>query len=70
MSSCDEKTYGREAEESPLLEAVIRERLMKTAGCKSLSRYCVICSVEIRDCVVITCVQVVNKSIHQSIPRL
>jgi hypothetical protein len=27
---CDDRTGGREAEESPLLEAVARERLVKT----------------------------------------
>jgi hypothetical protein len=32
-----------EAEESPLLEAVARERLMKTAGWERLSGCCVIC---------------------------
>jgi hypothetical protein len=27
---CEERTWAREAEESPLLEAVARERLVKT----------------------------------------
>jgi hypothetical protein len=27
---CEERTWGREAEESPVLEAVARERLVKT----------------------------------------
>jgi hypothetical protein len=27
---CEERTWAREAEESPLLEAVTRERLVKT----------------------------------------
>jgi hypothetical protein len=27
---CEDRTWGREAEESPMLEAVARERLMKT----------------------------------------
>jgi hypothetical protein len=69
--------WAREAEESALLEAVDRERLLKTqqAG-KRLSGCCGdLRSVEISDSVVITCssdwcIQVVNKSNIQSIPRL
>jgi hypothetical protein len=30
MESCEERTWAREAEESPLLEAVAREQMMKT----------------------------------------
>jgi hypothetical protein len=30
VSACEERTWGREAEESPLLEAVAMERLVKT----------------------------------------
>jgi hypothetical protein len=37
---CEDRTSGREAKESPLLEAVARERLVKTAGWKSLSGCC------------------------------
>jgi hypothetical protein len=37
---CDKRTWAREAEESPLLEAVARERLVKTAGWKRLSGCC------------------------------
>jgi hypothetical protein len=41
MGDCEDRTWEREAEESPLLEAVAKEQLMKTqqAG-KSLSRCC------------------------------
>jgi hypothetical protein len=41
---CEERTWAREAEESPLLEAVARERLMKIqqAG-KRLASAMVIC---------------------------
>jgi hypothetical protein len=47
--------FNVEAEESPLLEAVTRERLVKTAGWKRLSVYCSdLYSVEISDGVVIT----------------
>jgi hypothetical protein len=44
MGVCDERNWEREAEESPLLEAVARERLVKTqqAG-KGLSGAVVIC---------------------------
>jgi hypothetical protein len=61
-----------EAEESPLLEAVARERLVKIAGCKRFSGCCGdLLIVEISDSAVITCssescCKVVNKSIHQS----
>jgi hypothetical protein len=52
----NKRTWAREAEESPLLEAVARERLVRTqqAG-KGLAITVVICSVEITDRVVITC---------------
>jgi hypothetical protein len=68
---------AREAAESPLLEAVGREQLLKIqqAG-KRLSDCCGdLYSVEISNSAVITCssewcVQVVNKSIRQSIPHL
>jgi hypothetical protein len=36
----DDRTLAREAEESPLLEAVARERLMTLQGGKMLSRCC------------------------------
>jgi hypothetical protein len=41
MDGCDKRTWAREAEDSPLLEAVARERLMKEqqAG-KSLRGRC------------------------------
>jgi hypothetical protein len=53
---CDKRTWAHEAEESPLLEAVARERLVKTAGWKRLSRCCGdLWSVEISDSAVITC---------------
>jgi hypothetical protein len=44
MGSCEYRTWAREAEESPLLEAVARERLVKTqqAG-KGLADVVVIC---------------------------
>jgi hypothetical protein len=54
---CGDRTWAREAEESPLLEAVARERLVKTqqAG-ERLSEYCGdLRSVEISDSAVITC---------------
>jgi hypothetical protein len=74
---CEDRTWAREAEKSPLLEAVARERPMKAqqAG-KGLSGCCGdLKRVEISDSVVITynyecCVYVVNKCIHQSIPHL
>jgi hypothetical protein len=37
---CEERTCAREAEESLLLEAAARERLVKTAEWKSLSWCC------------------------------
>jgi hypothetical protein len=37
---CEERTWAREAEESPLLEVVARERPVKTAGFKRLSVCC------------------------------
>jgi hypothetical protein len=40
MGGCEERTCTREAEESPLLEAAARERLVKTAGWKRLSVCC------------------------------
>jgi hypothetical protein len=30
MGGCKDRTWAREAEESPLLEVVVRERLVKT----------------------------------------
>jgi hypothetical protein len=44
MGDCEDRTWEREAEQSPLLEAVTRERLMKTqqAG-KGLAGTVVIC---------------------------
>jgi hypothetical protein len=70
-------TWALEAKGSPLLEAVARERLLKTqqAG-KRLSGCCGdLWIVEISGGAVITCssescVWVVKKCIHQSIPRL
>jgi hypothetical protein len=41
---CEERTWGCEAEDSPLLEAVARERLGRdTAGWKNLAGSVVIC---------------------------
>jgi hypothetical protein len=40
---CEERTWAREAEESPLLEAVARERLVKTQAEKGLAGAVVIC---------------------------
>jgi hypothetical protein len=37
---CEDRTLAREAEESPLLEAVARERLMKTQQAGKFSRCC------------------------------
>jgi hypothetical protein len=37
---CEERTSAREAEESPLLEAVARERLLKTHQAGKLSGCC------------------------------
>jgi hypothetical protein len=37
MGGYEERTGACEGEESPLLEAVVRERLVKTAGCKRFS---------------------------------
>jgi hypothetical protein len=71
------KTWAREPEGSPVLEAVVRERLLKTQqSVKRLSGCCdELWIVEISSSVVITCssewcIQVFNKPIHQSIPRL
>jgi hypothetical protein len=55
---CEDRTWAREAEESPLLEAVAKERLMKTqqAG-KRLSGCCGdLWIVALSDSAVITCV--------------
>jgi hypothetical protein len=40
---CEDRTWAREAEESTLLEAVTRERLVKKAGGKSLAGAVAIC---------------------------
>jgi hypothetical protein len=40
MGGCEDRTWTREAEESPLLESVARERMMKTEGWKRLSGCC------------------------------
>jgi hypothetical protein len=41
MGGCEDRTCAREDEESPLLEAVVRERLMKTQqGGKGLGECC------------------------------
>jgi hypothetical protein len=37
---CEERTWEGEAEECPLLEAVVRERLVKTADWNRLSECC------------------------------
>jgi hypothetical protein len=72
-SRSSERTWMREAAESPLLEAVTRERLVKTAGWKRLSECCGdLWIVEISDGAVIGCgsesyAKVVNKSNIQSI---
>jgi hypothetical protein len=60
-----------EAEESPLLEAVSRERLANTADWKGSMYVAPICKVEIADGAVIkcgheSCVKVVNKPNQQS----
>jgi hypothetical protein len=73
---CEEWTWAREDEESPLLAAAARERLVKTTvGWKRLSG----CSGDlwivetsggaVTACSSESCVWVVNKSIHQSKPR-
>jgi hypothetical protein len=71
----EERTWAHGAEESPLLEAVAREKLVKTkqAG-KSLAGDN-LWIVDIRRGAVITCifetyVKMMNKSINQSKPRL
>jgi hypothetical protein len=71
MGGCEDKTWAREAEESPLLEAVARERLLETLQAGKELACTDLYSVEINDSTVITCssewcVEVVNKSIHQS----
>jgi hypothetical protein len=46
MGGCDKRTWTREAEELPLLEAVARERLVKTQQMgKGLVGAVVICKV-------------------------
>jgi hypothetical protein len=40
MGVCEERTRAREAEESTMLEAAARERLVKTAGWKRLCGCC------------------------------
>jgi hypothetical protein len=72
---CGDRIWAREAEESPLLEAVARERLVKTGWKRFSGCYDYLWTVEISDSAVITCssescIQVDNSSIHQSIPRL
>jgi hypothetical protein len=69
-----ERTSAREADESPLLEAVARERLVNT---KQAGKYLEddVCIVEISNSAVIACSSesfalVVNKSIRRSKPRL
>jgi hypothetical protein len=56
MAGCEERTSAREAEESPLLEAVARERLMKTKQARKRFSECCgdLQSVEISDSAVIT----------------
>jgi hypothetical protein len=60
---CEERTWARESEEYPLLEAVARERLVKTQqDRKSLAGAVVICE--------LSRLAMVNNSSHQSKPRL
>jgi hypothetical protein len=72
----EDRTSAQEAEESPLLEPVARERLMTQQAGKRLSGCCGdLWSVEISDGDVITCssescVYTVNKSNRHSIPLL
>jgi hypothetical protein len=55
--SCDKRTCAREAEESPLLEAVTRERLLKTQQTGEMFSGCCgdLQNVEISDSAVIIC---------------
>jgi hypothetical protein len=57
MTGCEDRTSAHEAEESPLIEVVARERLIKTRQSgKRLSGCCGdLQSVEINDSAVITC---------------
>jgi hypothetical protein len=59
--------WAREDEESPLLEAVTRERLLKTAGWKGLSGCCGrLWSVKISGSAVITCSSEWRVQVHLS----
>jgi hypothetical protein len=68
---CTGDCEERITEKFPLLEAVARELLMKTqqAG-KELADAVVISGGAVIACSSEWCIQVVNKSIHQSKPRL
>jgi hypothetical protein len=64
--SCDNMTWVQEAEESPSVEAVARKWLVETViedSSLCVCQWSVKCSSE-------WCVQVVNKSVHQSKPCL
>jgi hypothetical protein len=74
---CEQRTWTREADESSVLEAVARERVMKTqqAGKTFSVRYGDLWIVKISGgdvtaCSSDSCVWLVNKSIHQSKLRL
>jgi hypothetical protein len=77
IDKCSIRAAVWEAEESPLLTSVIRKRLLKTmrAG-EDLLFAVAICKLWrlavalLINCSSESCVQVVNKSVHQSIPRL
>jgi hypothetical protein len=67
--SPDSNGVSTEAEESPLLEAVTKQRLVKTLKAGEGLACCDLKSVEISESAVIACssewcVQVVNKSSH------
>jgi hypothetical protein len=55
MGGCEDRTLARVAEESPLLEAVARERLVKTGWKRPRGCCCDLLIVEISDGVVSAC---------------
>jgi hypothetical protein len=75
MGGCDKRTWAREAEESPLLEAAAREQLLKTLQAGEHLACGDLWSVEISDSALIMCsskwcIQVINKFNLQTIPHI
>jgi hypothetical protein len=67
---CGEWICKRETDDSPVLEAVPRERLMKTLQAGNVLEGAVMICGDVITCSSESCVQMVNKSIHQTKPRL